>query len=338
MKSKSVLIILSILIMSILIGSCSPTEIDSSKIDKKEVIDSLIENGDLKIRVAALKGPTTIGMVKLLDKYRHMGLDMDDKFHMYNTADEIVAGLSKKEIDVAAIPANLAASLYNKTEGEIKVAAINTLGVLYIVENGNSIQNPKDLSGKTIYSVGKGTTPEGVLKVFTEGYGIEDLNIEYKSEASEIGGILNSKRGTIAMLPEPFVTAIQKKNENIRTVFNMNTEWTELNDGDLLVTGVLVVREEFLEENEEMFKEFLSAYEKSIKYTMTNVEETAKLVEEIGIVAEGIGEEAIPKINIVYIDGKDMEKYLNNYLLTLYEFNEKLVGGKLPDEDFYYKK
>lgn len=338
MKSKILYLSIIILIIATIINGCSPNKANLSELEKEEEISRIIDNKELNINVAALNGPTTIGMVELIDKYEKLGFDMDKKFHMYNSSEELVASFSKKEIDVAAIPANLASNLYNKMDGEIKVAAINTLGVLYIVENGNTIQTPKDLENKTIYSIGKGTTPEGVLKVFIEKNDIKNLNIEFKSEASEIGSILNSEENAIAMLPEPFVTSVSMKNENIRTVFNMNKEWMDINNGSLLVTGVLVVRNEFLEENKTIFNEFLNSYEKSIKYTMTNVKETAELSEKIGIIPAEVGLEAIPKINIVYIDGDDMVKYLDDYLTKLYEFNENLVGGKVPDENFYYKE
>lgn len=326
-----------IIVLSILLSGCS----GGKHAQKTRLIDGeldLYKNADVSVNIAALKGPTTIGIIKMVNKYDELFGETKSTFKMYETADEVVVGLSKGDIDIAAIPANLAATLYNKTDGKIKVAAINTLGVLYLLENGESIEKPEDLNGKTIYTIGKGTTPEGVLKSFIEGHNLRDINIEYRNEATEIMAMLKTEEDIIAMLPEPFVTVAEQNNEDIRVLFNMNKEWIGLHDGDLLVTGVLAVRKEFLDNHKAIFDEFLEAYERSIKYTMTNVEETAKLAERAEIIPPGIGEIAIPRSNIVYIDGDDMKKHLEKYLTILHAFNEKLVGGSLPDEDFYYKK
>lgn len=339
MKKNSIKrIFILTLILSVFLSGCGQkSNLVPDKKSENAESEEAISNAT-SMNLAALKGPTTIGLIKMIDKYGKIEEEKDSTFTMYQTADEIAAGLSKEEIDVAAIPANLAATLYNKTDGDIQVGAINTLGVLYIVENGNTIEIPEDLNGKTIYTIGKGTTPEGVLNSFIEGHNLKDVNVEYKSEASEIAALLKMEKNIIAMLPEPFVTVAQENNSNIKTLFNMNKEWMDLHDGDLLVTGVLVARKEFIENNKKEFEQFLETYERSIKYTMTNVEETAKLVEEAGIIPHGLAEKAIPRTNIVYIDGEDMEKYLSKYLNILYNFNENLVGGSLPDEDFYYKK
>lgn len=336
-NTRKLKIITILVIVLFLITSCSSDEVRTSLNNRKETKSNIFDT-DFDFRVATLKGPTAIGMARLVEKYSEINNNIENNFSIYNTADEIVAGLAKNEIDVAAIPANLAASLYNKTNGEIKVSAINTLGVLYIVENGNSVEKPSDLNNKTIYTIGKGTTPEAVLKSFIDNNNIENLHIEYKTDAAEIGQILMKEENSIAMLPEPFVTTIEFKNPNINTAFNMNEEWLKMYNGDLLITGVLVVRDEFLQNNREFFNRFLAEYEKSIKYTMTNVEDTAILIDELDIVPIEVGKDAIPNINIVYIEGEEMEKYLNQYLTRLYEFDENLIGGKVPDESFYYKK
>lgn len=335
-KKEGKKIIILTLLLSLFLSGCGKNtgKAVSSSVERLKEEFSNVEG----INLAALKGPTTIGLVKMIDKYDDLGKETGSSFTMYQTADELAAGLSKGDIDIAALPANLAASLYNKTGGEVKVAAINTLGVLYIVDNGTGIERPEDLSGKTIYTIGKGTTPEGVLKSFIEGHDLKDVKVEYRSEASEIAALLKTEKDIVAMLPEPFVTVVEENIEGLRVVFNMNREWMELYDGDLLVTGVLAVRKDFLETRGEEFDEFLETYERSIKYTMTNVEETAKLAESQDIIPVGMGIRAIPRTNIVYIDGDDMERHLKKYLTILYNFNEKLVGGKLPDEDFYYKK
>lgn len=318
------------------LAACSSN--DANKAEEKienevEKVEEKLEKVD--INVAGLKGATTIGLAKLVDEEETDYFDID--FEMYNMPEEIVAGLTKGEIDIAAVPANLASVLYNKTEGEIQVASVNTLGVLYIVENSDNIKDINDLEGKTIYTLGKGTTPEGVLNSFIKENNLENVNIEFKQEASEIAAILNKEENVIAMIPEPFVSVVSMKNENVRRVFDMADEWEKINNSPQ-VTGVLVARKEFIDNNKEVFDKFLEEYEKSINFANENVAEVSKIVEDFEIVPEGLGEKSIPNINMQYIDGSDMQEAVSKYLEKLYEFEPKLVGGKLPDEGFYYKK
>lgn len=318
------------------LAACSSN--DANKAEEKienevEKVEEKLEKVD--INVAGLKGATTIGLAKLVDEEETDDFDID--FEMYNMPEEIVAGLTKGEIDIAAVPANLASVLYNKTDGEIQVASVNTLGVLYIVENSDNIKDINDLEGKTIYTLGKGTTPEGVLNSFIKENNLENVNIEFKQEASEIAAILNKEENVIAMIPEPFVSVVSMKNENVRRVFDMADEWEKINNSPQ-VTGVLVARKEFIDNNKEVFDKFLEEYEKSINFANENVAEVSKIVEDFEIVPEGLGEKSIPNINMQYIDGFDMQEAVSKYLEKLYEFEPKLVGGKLPDEGFYYKK
>ena len=314
------------------LAACSSN--DANKAEEKienevEKVEEKLEKVD--INVAGLKGATTIGLAKLVDEEETDYFDID--FEMYNMPEEIVAGLTKGEIDIAAVPANLASVLYNKTEGEIQVASVNTLGVLYIVENSDNIKDINDLEGKTIYTLGKGTTPEGVLNAFIKENNLENVNIEFKQEASEIAAILNKEEN----IPEPFVSVVSMKNENVRRVFDMADEWKKINNSPQ-VTGVLVARKEFIDNNKEVFDKFLEEYEKSINFANENVAEVSKIAEDFEIVPEGLGEKSIPNINMQYIDGSYMQEAVSKYLEKLYEFEPKLVGGKLPDEGFYYKK
>lgn len=292
------------------------------------------------IRVASLKGPTSIGLVKLMEDNEKGESQNKHEFFVAATADEIVAKLGKGEIDVAAIPANLSSVLYNKLEGNISVAAINTLSVLYIVENSESLNTLEDLKGKTIYSTGKGTTPEHVLNYVLKENGIDpekDVIIEYKSESTEVATILASQENVVAFLPQPFITASQMKNDKIKIAFSMEEEWQKLNKNQSQVTGVVVVRDEFLEKNQEAFNKFLDEYEKSVEYANTNIEETAKLVGELDIIPEAVAVKAIPLCNIVLITGDEMQEKLGNYLEVLYSSDPMSVGGSLPDEEFYFK-
>lgn len=282
-----------------------------------------------------------MGMAKLLAD-NDTGLSKNKySFTMAGAADEIVAGLAKGELDAAAIPANLASVLYNNTEGKISLAAINTLGVLYIVETGDIIHSLEDLRGKTLYSTGQGTTPEFALNFVLQQNGIDpatDLNIEYKSEATEVAALMQAASGpAVALLPEPFVTTAKAKNEKLRTALSLTEEWERTGSGSALVTGVLVVRNDFLAEYEAAFQTFLEEYRASTEYINENPEEAALLIEGLGIAPAAVAEKAIPACNITYLAGAEMKEKVSGYLQALFEQNPKSVGGALPDDAFYYQ-
>ncbi len=287
------------------------------------------------LRVAGLKGPTTMGLVNLMDS--------DDganyNFTMYGAADEIVPLLVKGELDAAAIPANLAATLYQKTSGQVEVACVNTLGVLYIVENGETVQSVADLKGQTIVTTGKGTTPEYVLRYVLSQNGIDpdnDVTIEYCSEATEALSQVQAGQATIAMLPQPFVTSALSQVEGLRVALDMNDEWQKV-AGSQLVTGVLVVRKDAVEADPDAFEEFLNGYAASVEAANTDLEGTAALCETYGIVAKAaLAQKALPECNIVFERGEQMKTDLVNYFQVLYDADPTSVGGAMPADDFYY--
>ena len=287
------------------------------------------------LRVAGLKGPTTMGLVNLMDS--------DDganyTFTMYGAADEIVPLLVKGELDAAAVPANLAATLYQKTQGQVEVACINTLGVLYIVENGDTVQSVADLKGQTIVTTGKGTTPEYVLRYVLSQNGLDpdkDVTIEYCSETTEALSQVQAGQATIAMLPQPFVTSALSQVEGLRVALDMNDEWQKV-AGSQLVTGVLVVRKDAVEADPEAFEEFLNGYAASVEAANTDLEGTAALCESYGIVAKAaLAQKALPECNIVFERGEQMKTDLVNYFQVLYDADPASVGGAMPADDFYY--
>ena len=287
------------------------------------------------LRVAGLKGPTTMGLVNLMDS--------DDganyTFTMYGAADEIVPLLVKGELDAAAVPANLAATLYQKTQGQVEVACINTLGVLYIVENGDTVQSVADLKGQTIVTTGKGTTPEYVLRYVLNQNGLDpdkDVTIEYCSEATEALSQVQAGQATIAMLPQPFVTSALSQVEGLRVALDMNEEWQKV-AGSQLVTGVLVVRKDAVEADPDAFEEFLNGYAASVEAANTDLEGTAALCESYGIVAKAaLAQKALPECNIVFERGEQMKTDLVNYFQVLYDADPSSVGGAMPADDFYY--
>ena len=292
------------------------------------------------VRVVGLKGPTTMGLVNLLAMEQNGTASQNYDLQLYGAADEVVPKLIKGEVDIAAIPANLAATLYQKTSGGIQVMAVNTLGVLYVVEKGDTVHRFADLKGRTILSTGKGTTPEYVLRYLLRKNGIDpdkDVKIEYYSEASEVTAqMAATKKDAIAVLPQPYVTAAQMKDSSLRVVLDLTKEWNKVCDTQL-ITGVTVVRTAYAEEHPEEVINFLKDYQKSVDAANDDLDGTAALCEEVGVVAKAaIAKKALPKCNIVYRIGDEMKADVNAYLQVLYDASPAAVGGKLPDANFYY--
>ncbi len=292
------------------------------------------------IRVASLKGPTTMGLVKLMKDAEAGEAENAYEFTLAGAADEITPLLVRGELDIALVPCNLASVLYNKTEGGIQVLAINTLGVLYVIETGDEIHEIADLKGKTLVSTGKNTTPQYALDYVLRQNGLDpeqDLTVEYKSEATEVLAALKSGAAQIAMLPQPFATAAMAQLEGARVALSLTEEWDKVSEDSTLVTGVVVARKAFVEENPEAVAAFMAEYAASTQYVNENPAEAAAWIEELGIVAKAaIAEKAIPKCNIVCVTGEEMRTAVSGYLATLYEQNPQAVGGELPDEAFYY--
>ena len=293
-----------------------------------------------KVRIAGLKGPTTMGLVNLLSMEKDGTASLDYDLQLYGAADEIVPKLITGELDMAAIPANLAATLYQKTNGGIQVMAVNTLGVLYVVEKGNTVHSFADLKGRTILSTGKGTTPEYVLRYLLKKNGLDpdkDVKIEYYSEASEVTAqMAAARKDAIAVLPQPYVTAAQMKDSDLRVVLDLTREWNRVCDTQL-ITGVTVVRTEYAKQNPDVITPFLTDYQKSVKAANEDIDGTAALCEQVGVVAKAaIAKKALPKCNIVYRNGEKMKKDISAYLQVLYDASPASVGGRLPDDGFYY--
>ncbi len=294
----------------------------------------------VNIRIGSLKGPTSMGMLFLMEKAKQGETASDYEFQMATGADELLPLMVKGDLDIALVPANVAAVLYQKTEGGVTVIDINTLGVLYLVTGTAEITSVADLKGKTIYLTGKGTTPEASLKYILQQNGLTeaDYTLEFKSEAAEVAAVLAENPAAIGLLPQPFVTAALLQNEALKVVLDMNEEWMKVQeDGSGMVTGVTVVRKEFLEQNEAAVKAFLEEHRNSADAINQDVNTGAALAVEAGIVAkEAIAQKAIPQCNITCITGDEMKQALSKYLTVLDTFASELVGGAVPGDDFYY--
>ena len=290
------------------------------------------------VRVGALKGPTAMGMVQVMaDK-----ADAYD-FTLAAAPDEIVPLLVKGELDVAAVPANLGSVLYNNTQGAVKALAINTLGVRYIVERGDTVHSVADLKGRTLVTAGKGSTPEYALNYILSGNGLDpqaDLTIEFKSEHAECLAAMLQDDSIVAMLPQPFATVAQTKAEDMRIALDLTAEWDALQKGaeapSAMITGIAVARADFVEQQPEALAQFMADYAESVAFTQENVAEAAELIGRFEIFEAGPAQKALPYCNIVFIAGEDMKARLGGYLEALLAQDPAAVGGAAPGEDFYY--
>lgn len=343
-KKLLAMLLTLVLSMSVLVGCGSKNSSDKETTKEPESVETttkFTKENAKTYNVAVLKGPTAIGFIKAWDDSDNGSTVNTYNVTAYGAADEITTGIVKGDIDIAAVPCNLASVLYNKTEGKIKIAAVNTLGVLYMISTLDGIADVSDLKGKTIITTGQGTTPEYTLNYILEKNGLTpgtDVTIEYKSEATEVAAAMSEAKDAVAMLPQPYVTTVLSQNENMKIVLDMSEEWNKVSNDGALVTGVVIVRNDVIEENPEAFEEFMKDYEVSTEYVTTNVDEAATLVEAHDIFKAAIAKKAIPFCNITFLKNEEMKKNVSSYLNVLFTANPKSVGGKLPADDFYYSK
>ena len=293
---------------------------------------------DTVIRVGSLKGPTTIGIVNLMDKASKGESEGKYDFTMAAAPDEITAKVVSGDLDIALVPANLASVLYNKTEGGVTAIDINTLGVLYCVTGDTSVTSIKSLAGKKVITTGQGATPEYSLRYLLEQNGVTDCEIEFKSEATEVAAVLAEDPSQIAILPQPFVTVACAQNEAITSAFSLEQEWQLTTGGLGMVTGVTIVRNDFLKAHPEAVKTFIKEHGDSVNAANSDLDTTAALVVAQEIIGkEPVAKKAIPLCNVVCMTGDSVKSNLSAYLEVLYNSDPKSVGGKLPGDEFYYK-
>lgn len=346
---KKFLLILLSLMLCLSLASCGGEKIsdntdDTANTDKvADNADDVTDNADdtkgdefaqgAKINLAALKGPTSIGLLNLIDTEKDTV-----NYTLAGVADEITAPFLKGELDIIAVPANLASVLSSKKPGEINVLAVNTLGVLYLLDTKNEITSIADLEGKTVYSTGKGTTPEFVFNYILEKNGLKDkVTVEFVSEATELAALLSAEQASLAILPQPYVTTVLKQNENAKIALSLTDEWKKVSGGTEMITGVVIAKKSYVEANKETVDLFLKKYARSIAFANENVSETADLCVEYNIIPKKpIAEAALPYCNVAYIGGEDMKAAVSAYLKVLYDQNPNSVGGALPEDSFYY--
>ena len=294
------------------------------------------------IKVGTLKGPTGLGMLKMMQDADAKTTTNDYKFVLDTAPTAAVAKLTSGEVDMAGLPTNLAASLYKKTNGKMQLLEINTLGVLSIVTNGETITSIQDLKGKKIVSSGKGSVPEYAFNYILKQNGLnpeKDVQVEYASEHAAAMTKLVSGQVKIAVLPEPFVTQTLAKCKTAKIALNMTDEWSKVvKDGSVLTMGCIVVRKDFAEKHKDAVNQFLADYKASSEYANQNAEATGKLAEKYLGMPAAVAAKAIPNCSLTFMDGDEMKAKVQPFFKIMYQENPQSIGGKLPDDGIYYQK
>lgn len=294
-----------------------------------------------EVNLYVLSGPTGIGAMNLWAAADAGETQNTYHITMPGANDEVVAAISNGDADIAAVATNLAATLYNKTSGGVTVLAVNTLGVLSLLGNGQEVATIADLAGKTIYAPGQGANPEYILRYVLTGNGLDpdkDVTIQFVGEGSELLTVWQTDPEAIIMAPQPVATSILMQNENAATIFNMTDEWDKVSGGDsTLMMGCVIVRNEFLQENPGAVALFLQEYAVSIEKAQSDVEGTAALCEQYGLIPKAaLAKAAIPSCGLTFVTGAEMKSALSGYLQVMFDADLKSVGGAMPGDDFYY--
>ncbi len=344
MKLRLLALLTALLLILLPLASCKKQEMETT-VDGKQTV-----------RIYSLNGTTGFGMAKLMEDAANDAFEKETYTVTVKTDPvEVRTALVNGDVDIAALPTNLASTVYNVSDGAIKILAVNTLGCLYLLTNdGTEIRSFADLAGKTVYAPAQ--NPTMILKHLCEANGLTvGTDVSIKNDYAEAaalqarfaqGATVAGGEDTVSVvvLPEPAVTAVTaaaKGNDvTVTNLMDLTAEWDKLEGhAGTLVQGCVVVRKAFLEAHPETVERFLTAYKSSVEYVNTNTAEAAQLIEKHGLFAKAaVAEKAIPKCNIAYLDGAEMKQAMTAYLTVLQGINANAIGGKLPDDGFYYQK
>ena len=322
MKKMLAIVLAAVLLLGSLAGCAAPSEPEKTD-----------------VRVVGIKGPTGIGLANLWKAQEEGTASNNYNFELVSLPQDAGARVTNGQADIAAVPTNLASALYKKTGGAVQMLAINTLGVLYILENGDTVKTVADLKGQTIYSTGEGANPEYILRYVLKENGLDpdkDVTLKFVSENDELVTLVATGKAKIAMVPEPNVTAVCTKNADVRVALDMTAEWDKLDAGALMM-GCVIVRKEFAEKNPDAVTAFLQDYKASIDAATADVDGTATLCETYQIIPKApIAKKAIPNCNLTFVAGADMQGKISGYFKVLFDANPAAIGGAVPDDGFYY--
>ena len=354
-KNKSLVLLLALALVGC--GNQSQTNNENTEIEQKEDTSSKSEDSnevkeekveddnqeDAKhydVNLSMLAGPTSVGAINMVEESKNGESNFTINESVDGAPDALVPKLVSGEADLAIIPANLAATLYNKTEGKVKVLATNSLGVLYVVTKGDvEINSIEDLAnyGEEILASGKGATPEIAINKILEanGYSSDNLNINYLAQANEAAQKLIAGEAKVAILPEPMVSSVLIKAEDAKVAIDLN-ELYEKAAGYPLISSVLVGRSEYLDTID--VEKLLETFKDSIEKAKANPEETAALLEKYDIMPAPVAKKAIPNLALEYINGDRLKEMMAKHLEDLNNTNPQLIGGSIPEDDFYFTK
>ncbi len=340
-NTKRIFTLVLAILMALTLVACGNTPSESTTPDTTTP-DNIPEtpatlDTALPIRISVLNGTTGFGAAKLMSDHAAGNAALNYSFKVETDAALINAGLIKGEIDIAALPTNAASTLYNKTEGAVSVLALNTLGVLYVVENGDTVSTLADLEGKTVYCPAQ--NPAFIFEAICKAAGVNvTIDTTYAQPAALMSAVAASEQGMLAVLPQPVLTVAMSKNASLTVALDLTAEWKNAIGSDSLVQGCIVVRNEFLKAHTNEVVKFLKEYKASIEFVNQNPAEASEMVVALGIYtgAAPVAAKAIPSCNIVYVDGAEMKTALSAFLETMYNFKAASVGGALPADDFYF--
>ena len=324
---KRLFLIITVLVMALSLVSCA---------EKAPAYDA-----EKEISVMVLNGTTGFGAAKLIDDSKNGTAALNYKFSVESDASAVNAALINGSVDIAALPTNAAAVVYNKTQGRVKVAAVNTLGVLYVVENGDTVKSFSDLKGKTLYVPGQGSNPEYITAYLCEKNGLkvgEDITLDFPYNApADLRTAVASGKVELAVLPEPMVTIAKSANDKLNTALDLTAEWDKVAQKDSLMQGCIVVSKKFAEENPNELNKFLEEYSASVTFVNENPKEASEMIAEHGIFEKAaVAQKAIPGCNLCYISGDSMKKSLSTFFNIMFDADPKSVGGAVPSDDIYY--
>ncbi|MCL1816038.1 MAG: ABC transporter substrate-binding protein [Clostridiales bacterium] len=325
---KKIFFFCSVVLLSILGAACAATSASVPVGVQKEI---------LQLDIAVLRGPGGIGSVWLMEEA--VNVQKNYTFHLADSPEQVVAWLANGTVKMAALPSNLAANLYEKTKGQIRMTAIITRGMLYLLQAGDEIKSWPELAGHIIYATGRGSNPEYILLHLLKAHGFavgENIDVVFENDHTELATMLAIGKVDLAMLPEPFVTSVMAKNTAVSTLFDLSAEWEALGTGSLAMTA-LVSSADFITDHPQAVEQFLSDMKTSINFAVNNVAKAATLCEKFDIIpTAAVAELAIPRCNLTFITGQEMKEAITAYYEVLYAANPQSIGGVMPEEGFYY--
>ena len=345
-NAKRILSLLLVASMLFAFAACSGV---SGNTTTTAPTESTTEYNGEKIKIAANKGPTGMGMVDLMDNSKY-------EVTLLSDPTQVVSLISTGEVDIATCPLSLAANLFKKTNGGIKMLGVNTLGVLYVVTNGVELSSLSDLKGKTVYATGQASTPEYILNHLLKANNLEkDVKVEYLSEHSELTAKVVSGDVQIAVLPEPFVSVATSKNANIKSVISLTDEWKKVNPDTELAMGCVIARKEFVEKNPDAVKQFISDNKQSVENVNLDPSGKGDKIAEKGIIDAAVfsvdsslsekkaaaaktekAQAVISRCNIVFIDGSEMQSIADANFKVYFDADPTSIGGAMPSSELYY--